>query len=128
MTKTVSGQGDELALKQHFFDRAKSLSKLPEVFRGAQVALLIRDTLAFGVRDEPEIFQIVYGDPTGRRYWDAHLSEPILVFTLAHILSGHLAESVEQLEVAKIAIIRAFRDAAEAGESWFVGETAPVAS
>jgi hypothetical protein len=82
--------------------------------------------LALGVRSEAEIFQIVYGDPSGRRYWYAHLSEPISVFKLAHILSGHLAESVEQLEMAKIAIIRAFRDAAKAGESWFVGETSPL--
>jgi hypothetical protein len=126
--KTANEQANELAVKQQFFDRAKALSELPEVFRCAQVALLIRDMLALGVRSESEIFQIVYGDPSGRRYWDAHLSETISVFTLAHILSGHLAESVEQLEMAEIAIIRAFRDAAEAGEGWFVGETTPLLS
>jgi hypothetical protein len=37
-----------------------------------------------------------------------------------------LAEQVEQLEMARIAIIRAFRDAAEAGEHWFTGETTPL--
>jgi hypothetical protein len=126
MAETANEQANELALKRQFFDRAKSLSQLPEVFRCVQVALLIRDMLAFGVRDEAEIFQIAYGDPSGRRYWDAHLSEPISMFTLAHILSGHLAESVEQLKMVEIAIIRAFRDAAEAGENWFVGETTPL--
>jgi hypothetical protein len=45
------------------------------------------------------------------------------VYLLAHVLSAHLAEKVEQLEMARIAIIRAFRDAAEAGERWFTGET-----
>jgi hypothetical protein len=45
------------------------------------------------------------------------------VYSLAHVLSAHLAEKVEQLEMARIAIIRAFRDAAEAGEPWFTGDT-----
>jgi hypothetical protein len=123
MAKRAIEQSEQ-ALKQQFFDRAKALSKQPEIFRCDQVALVIGDMLAFRVRDEAEIFQIVYGDPSGRRYWNAHLSESISIFKLAHILSGHLAESVEQWEMARIAIIRAFRDAAEAGESWFVGQTA----
>jgi hypothetical protein len=82
--------------------------------------------MAFGVRAEGEIFQSVYGDPVGRKYWDAHLSEPMRVYTLADVLSVHVADKAEQLEMARIAIIRAFRDAAEAGERWFIGETTPL--
>jgi len=126
MIKTSNEQANEIALKQQFLDRAKVLSKLSEVFRGPQVTLLICGSVAFGVRAEAEIFQAVYGDPGGRKYWDAHLSEEIQVYSLAHILSVHLAESVQQLEMARIAIIRAFRDAAHAGERWFTGETAPL--
>ena len=126
MIKSSKEQANQLALKQRFLDRAKALSKLPEVFRLPQVTLLICDTVAFGVRAEAEIFQAVYGDPGGRKYWDAHLSEAIPVYSLAQILSAHLAENVEQLAMARIAIIRAFRDAAHAGERWFVGETAPL--
>ncbi len=48
------------------------------------------------------------------------------MYTLAHILSAHLAEKAEQLELARIAIIRAFRDAAEAGERWFIGDTSSL--
>ena len=99
---------------------------LAEVFRCLQVTLLICETVAFGVRAEAEIFQAAYGDPGGRKYWDAHLSEPIPVYSLAHVLSAHVAEKVEQLEMARIAIIRAFRDAAEAGERWFTGDTTPL--
>jgi hypothetical protein len=126
MIKTSKEQANELAWKQQFLDRAKGLSKLPEVFRCTQVALLICDTVALGVRAEAEVFKAVYGDPGGRKYWDAHLSEAVPVYSLAHILSGHLAESVEQLEMARIAIMRAFRDAAEAGERWFIGEITPL--
>jgi hypothetical protein len=126
MIKTSNEQANELALKQQFLDRAAALSKLPEVFRCQQVTLSICETVAFGVRAEAEIFQAVYGDPGGQKYWDAHLSEVIPVYSLAHILSVHPAENVQQLEVARIAIIRAFRDAAHAGERWFTGETTPL--
>ena len=82
--------------------------------------------VAFGVRAEAKIFEAAYGDPSGQKYWDAHISEPIRVYTLAHVLSAHLAEQPEQVEMARIAIIRAFRDAAEAGERWFTGDTTPL--
>jgi hypothetical protein len=126
MIKTSNEQANELALKQQFLDRATALSNQAEVFRGVQVALLMSEAIAFGVRAEADIFQAAYGDPSGRKYWDAHLSEPIPVHLLAYILSAHLAEKIEQLEMGKIAIIRAFRDAAEAGERWFIGDTTPL--
>jgi hypothetical protein len=37
-----------------------------------------------------------------------------------------LADQAEQVEMARIAIIRAFRDAAEAGERWFTGDITPL--
>ena len=126
MIKTSNEWANEIALKQQFLDRAKALSSLAEVSRCPQVHLLICETVAFGVGVETEIFQAAYGDPSGRKYWDAHLSEPMPVYSLAHILSAHVAEKVEQLEMARIALIRAFRDAAEAGERWFTGETTPL--
>ena len=114
------------ALEQQFLDRAKALTNVAEVFRCLQVTMLICDMVAFGVRAEAKIFEAAYGEPSGQKYWDAHLSEPIRVYTLAHVLSAHLAEQAEQLEWARIAIIRAFRDAAEAGEQWFTGDTTPL--
>jgi hypothetical protein len=117
---------DDRALEQRFIDRAKALSNVAEVFRCSKVTLLICDMVAFGVRAEAKIFEAAYGDPSGQKYWDAHLSEPIRVYTLAHVLSAHLAEQPEQVEMARIAIIRAFRDAAEAGERWFTGDTTPL--
>jgi hypothetical protein len=121
-----NAQSNEPALKQQFLVRAKAMPELPEVFRCKQVTQLLCDMLALGVRDEAEIFQTVYGAPGGREYWGAHLSEPIRVYTLAHILSIHVAESAQQLESARIAIMRTFRDAAAAGEDWFVGNTGPL--
>ena len=37
-----------------------------------------------------------------------------------------MAESADELEPATVAFIWAFRDAAEAGEDWLVGDTAPL--
>jgi hypothetical protein len=96
------------ALEQQFLDRAKALTNVAEVFRCLQVTMLICDMVAFGVRAEAKIFEAAYGEPSGQKYWDAHLSEPIRVYTLAHVLSAHLAEQAEQVEMARIAIIRAF--------------------
>ena len=117
---------DDRALEQRFLDRAKALSNVAEVFRCLEVTMLICEMVAFGVRAEAKIFEAAYGEPSGQKYWDAHLSEPIRVYTLAHVLSAHLAEQAEQVEMARIAIIRAFRDAAEAGERWFTGDTTPL--
>jgi len=119
-------ESNEPALKQQFLVRAKAMSELPEVFRCQQVTQLLCEMLALGVRDEAEIFKTAYGDPGGREYWGAHLSEPIGAYSLAHILSVHVAESAQRLESARIAIMRAFRDAAAAGEYWFVGNTSPL--
>ncbi len=110
-------------MKQQFLVRAKAMSGLPELFRCQQVTQLLCEMLAVGVRAEAEIFQTVYGDPGGRQYWGAHLSEPIGAYSLAHMLSVHVAGGAEQLEMARIAIMRAFRDAAAAREHWFVGDT-----
>jgi hypothetical protein len=126
MIKTLNEQANEIGLKQRFLDRAKALSNQPEAFRCVQVAQLVCEALAFGFRAEGEIFEAVYRDPAGRKYWSAQLSEPIRLYALAYTMSAHLAESARQLETAQIAIIRAFRDAAAAGERWFTGDITPL--
>jgi len=114
---------DDQALKERFLVRAEALSEQPEVFRCQAVTQLISEMVAFDVRAEAEVFQAAYGDSSGQKYWEAHLSEAIPAFSLAYILSVHLPVSAERLEYLKFAILCAFRDAAEAGERWFIGET-----
>ena len=65
---------DDRALEQRFLDRAKALSNVAEVFRCSEVTLLICEMVAFGVRAEAKIFEAAYDDPSGQKYWDAHLS------------------------------------------------------
>ena len=68
------------------------LSNVAEVFRCSEVTMLVCEMVAFGVRAEPKIFEAAYGDPSGQKYWEANLSEPITSLHLAHVLSVHLAE------------------------------------
>ena len=117
---------NQRVLKQQVLGRAKSLSDLPEVFRGPQVTQAICDALAVGLHSAAEIFQAAYGDPGGQEYWAAYLSEPMPVYSFAYALSAHVAERADQLETARIAIIGAFHDAAEFGETWFSGDLAPL--
>jgi len=83
---------EKQALEQRFLDRANALTNVAEVFRCSQVTILICDMVAFGVRAEAKIFEAAYGDPSGQKYWDAQLSEPIRDYKLAYVLSAHLAE------------------------------------
>lgn len=126
MNTTTDEHASQLVLKADLLTRAKSLSNLREVFRSAQLTLLLADALACGLRIEAEALETVYGDPAGRKYWKTQLSEPMAIHKLAYTLSVHVAENIEQLESAKLATLLAFRDAAEAGEDWFVGDTAPL--
>jgi hypothetical protein len=113
-------------VKNEYLGRAKVTSTLPEAYRGPLLTSLLAEALAIGICAEADFFLAAYGDPSGREYWHAHLSEPILLYKFAYALAVHVAERADQLEPATIAIIWAFRDAAEAGEDWLHGETAPL--
>jgi hypothetical protein len=106
--------------------KPSQLTGQPEVFRSELVMGELAVALAVGHRSEAEIFQAAYGDASGREYWHAQLSEPIAVYKFAYVLAVHAAECADQLELATISIIRAFRDAAKAGEDWLVGDTGPL--
>jgi hypothetical protein len=126
MNATSDSQTRQLVLKDEYVARAKALSTLPEVYRGPLLTSLFAEALAIGIRAEAEFFLAAYGDSIGREYWYVQLSEPILLYKFAYVLAVHVAERADQLEPATIALIWAFRDAAEAGEDWLVGDTAPL--
>ena len=48
------------AVKQRFLEQARSLSERPKFVRYRAVTQLICDALAFGIRDEAEIFRAAY--------------------------------------------------------------------
>jgi hypothetical protein len=119
-------QAQNVDRTKQFLDQAKSFAGLDEVYRSAQVTLLLNNALPFEPRLEAKIFEAAYGDRSGRKYWETQLSEPVLVYKFARLLAVHIAESCEQLDLAIFAIIMAFRDAAEASEDWFIGDIRPL--
>jgi hypothetical protein len=112
--------------EQRFLEQAKALSERPNFVRYLAVTQLICDAVAFGIRDDAELFLAAYDDPKGNDYWEAHLSVAIPLLTLANLLSAHSSKNIEELENRRFATLRAFRGAAEAGERWFVGATEPL--
>jgi len=116
----------DAAAKQRFREQAMALAERPKFVRYRAVTQLICDALAFGIRDEAEIFRAAYGNPSGKDYWDAYLAVAIPVSSLANVLSAHLSKNIEDLENRQFVILGAFRRAAEAGEPWFVGTTKPI--
>jgi hypothetical protein len=123
---SIQNEAASQDLKCTLRERAKALSEQPEIFRSTLMTALIADSVGLGVPAESEYFAAAYGDPAGRDYWNAHLSEAMRVGAFAYLLSVHLPLKPEQLEAAKTAIILALRDAAAAGERLFVGSTAPL--
>jgi hypothetical protein len=83
--------------KQRFLEQAKVLSERPKFVRYLAVTQLICDALAYGIRDEAEVFLAAYDDPKGKEYWEAYLSVAIPVFTLANLLSAHSSKNIEEL-------------------------------
>jgi hypothetical protein len=114
------------AVKQRFLEQAKALSGLSKSARYRAVTQLICDAVAFGIRDEAEIFRAAYGDPHGKDYWDAYLAVAIPVSELASVLSTHTSKNFDELVYRRFASLLAFRRAAEAGERWFVGATESI--
>lgn len=113
-------------LKHWFIERAKALSKEPEIFRSVLMTSLIAESVGFGIPADAEYFEAAYGDRAGRGYWDAYLSEPMRVGAFAYLLSVHMPVSSDRLEAARVAITLALRDAAAAGERLFIGDIGPL--
>jgi len=87
----------DAAAKQRFREQAMALAERPKFVRYRAVTQLICDALAFGIRDEAEIFRAAYGNPSGKDYWDAYLAVAIPVSSLANVLSAHLSKNIEDL-------------------------------
>ena len=116
----------EQSLQQSFVARARALSQLPERERSTLLTALICEAIPFGLVTKSDFFYAAYGDTRGGKYWEAYLSEPVLVGNLAFVLSVYLPVRAEQLEYKRLEISLALADAAEAGERWFIGNTAAL--
>lgn len=113
---------DEIA-RQLFLDRAKHLSKMHEGLRWPLVSSLLYEAAVRGVHAGAEILETAYGDASGKEFFEGLLSEPISVRMLARVLDGLLDHGAPDMDLA---ILSAFKIAAESGERWFISKTDPL--
>jgi len=75
-----------------------------------------------------EILEAAYGDPQGRLYWELWLFEPLPIYQFAELLALDIAATngVTVLDRYLFQIIERLRAAAEAGETWLIGDTSPL--
>jgi hypothetical protein len=121
--ETHASKPDEDEARQLFLDRAKHLSKMPEGLRWPLVSSLLYEAAGRGVHAGAEILETAYGDASGKEFFEGLLSEPISVRMLARVLDGLLDHGAPDMDLA---ILRAFKIAAESGERWFIGKTDPL--
>jgi hypothetical protein len=75
-----------------------------------------------------EILEAAYHDPQGHRYWEFWLFEPLPIYQFAELLALDIAATngVSVLDRYLFQIFERLRAAAEAGETWFIGDTSPL--
>jgi hypothetical protein len=91
--------------KEQILARAAAVSSLQEGIRCERVQELMGDAAAYGINLEAEIFEHAYGERSGQKYWETHLSEILPIETLADLLSVHLAQSGLDMEETKSEIV-----------------------
>ena len=75
-----------------------------------------------------EILEAAYRDPQGHRYWELWLFEPLPIYQFAELLALDSAATngVSVLDRYLFQIFERLRAAAEAGETWLMGDTSPL--
>jgi hypothetical protein len=133
---------DVLALwpleRERLLALARAAGSLEPVRQRNAVKGLIRDSLWSRTCSPTEILEAAYGDPEGRQYWELWLFEPLRVYQFADLLAVHYAAtegapaasllgmSVPVFDGHLRQIFERLRAAAEAGETWFIGDTSSL--
>ena len=117
-TPTLQPMGREWLLAQ-----AKLTQSLLPVEQRYAVYKLVREGFWLRACSQAEILDAAYRDPKGHQYWDLWLSEPLDIHQFAEMLALHNAGTdVLFLDGYLSQIFERLRAAAEAGETWFIGD------
>ena len=129
---------DVLALwpveRERLLAQARATGSLEPMAQRNAVKGLICDNLWSRKCTPTEILEAAYGDPEGRQYWELWLFEPLHVYQFADLLAVYHAATEGAPEASVLGksapvidgylrqIFERLRAAAEAGETWFVGD------
>ena len=114
--------------REQLLAQAKLAERLEPVAQRVKVNKLIFESVLSGACTSVEILEAAYGDPQGHRYWELWLSERLPIYQFAELLALDRAATngISVLDLYLLQIFERLRAAAEAGETWFIGDTAPL--
>ena len=114
--------------REQLLAQAKITQNFEPVAQRYAVYKLILESVLSRVCTSVEILEAAFGDPQGRRYWELWLFEPLQIYQFAELLALDSAATngVPVLDRYLFQIIERLRAAAEAGETWLIGDTSPL--
>jgi hypothetical protein len=121
----VTGEELETVRREQLLVQAKLTRSFSPVAQRNAVRKLVLESVLSGAFTPTEILQAAYDDPHGGRYWELWLFEPLQIYEFAELLALDAAggDRVWALDRYLLEIFERLRAAAEAGETWFIGDT-----
>jgi hypothetical protein len=114
--------------REEIMSQAKLTQGFEPATQRSAVSKLMLEGVLSSACTPAEILEAAYGDPLGYRYWELSLFEPLQIYQFAELLALHNAgtERIPVLDRYLLSIFERLRAAAEAGETWFIGDTSPL--
>jgi hypothetical protein len=114
--------------REELLAQAKITQSFEPVAQRYAVHKLILESVLSRACTSVEILEAAYHDPQGHRYWEFWLFEPLPIYQFAELLALDIAATngVSVLDRYLFQLFERLRAAAEAGETWFIGDTSPL--
>ena len=111
--------------REELLAQAKITQSFEPVAQRYAVYKLILESVLSRACTSIEILEAAYHDPQGHRYWESWLFEPLPIYQFAELLALDIAATngVSVLDRYLFQIFERLQAAAEAGETWFIGDT-----
>jgi hypothetical protein len=123
-----TGEAVEAVRREQLLDQARLTRSFEPVAQRDAVRKLVRESVWLGACSPAQILEVAYGDLHGYRYWELWLHEPLQIYQFAELLAldSAGANGMRALDRYLLQIFERLRAAAEAGETWFIGNTSPL--
>jgi hypothetical protein len=114
--------------REQLLAQAKITQSFKPVEQRYLVYKLILESVLSRTCTSVEILEAAYHDSQGLRYWESWLFEPLPIYQFAELLALDIADpnGMPVLDRYLFQIFERLRAAAEAGETWFIGDTSAL--
>ena len=118
---------DKAARRERLLSDAKMVRHLDPGAQRWTLQKLIFESVGLRACTPDELLEAAFDDPRGRRYWVLWLSEPVGLYQFVELLALHNAgNAMTALDGHLREIFERLRAAAEANETWLVGDSSPL--